>query len=146
MKACTLLIVLLATPLLVAAQNKTGTLTLRVTDYAGASISTAHVVIHPNDARSRDVVLSSGSPFGEFSAILASGVYDVFVSSRCFVPMAKQFKVASDRHESATMQLHMQFSEDSIAEGCPTPDDFGSEQNLLDVIPSNIPDKIPPKK
>ena len=146
MKAYAFLIILLATPLVVAAQSKTGALTLRITDDAGASISTAHVVIHPNDSNSPDVLLSSGSPFGEFSATVAPGMYDVFVSSRCFVPTAKQIKVVSDRHESATMQLHQQVNEDSIAEGCPTPDDFGSEQVHVDTLPSNVPDEIPPKK
>jgi hypothetical protein len=70
----------------------------------------------------------------------------VFVSSRCFVPIAKEFKVVSGRNETAAVQLHMQISQDSIAEGCPMPEKFSSEQNSLDTIPSTIPDKILPKR
>jgi hypothetical protein len=146
MKTATYLTILLAIPLVLAAQSETGKLMLRVIDDGGGSMSAAHVVIHPNDSKSQDMLLSSGSPFGEFSATLAPGVYDVFVSSRCFVPIAKQFKVVPDRQQSATVKLHMQVSQDSIAEGCPWPEDCCSQPVLVDTIPSTVPDQIPAKK
>ena len=143
MKAYALLIILLATPVVTAAQNKSGTLTRRITDDAGSSITTAHVVIHPNNPKFQDVVLSPGSPTGEFSATLGPVVYDVF-SSRCFAPIAKQFKVMPGEQQFATVELHMRYG-DNVAEGCPMPihDCCGGH---VDTVPSEAPNKIPPQK
>lgn len=115
---------ILAIALQASAEDK-ASLMLRLHDESGAPIANARVSLIGNSKgwAGKGIAAPPDSKPGQYSSTVLPGVYDVFVSAPCFVPIALQVRLSAGAQTalSELMKLQEQTQGDYVSDGCPAP-------------------------
>jgi len=130
-------VVLLAAVGSYAADTQTALLTGKLLSEDGRPVVGAHVELLPRHViKPQGNVLLKSSAAGEFSAKLAPGVYDIFISDTCFAPLAKEVSLFESKHK--TLKLALNYSRVLIC------DRFEKPEPPSPFVPLPLPGKIAP--